>query len=179
MTPDVTVSMSSTSTGPLTGRAPAAVFPQQSGATQLWAKGDSGSGVNIAVLDTGIDVLPDFAGRLLPGVDLSGEGNPNQDSYGHGTFVAGLIAGNGASSGGVYKGEAPGAGLVPVKVAGASGQTDLATIIAGVDWVIAHRVSENIGVLNMSLGYIPTESTMSTPWTRRCSEPGTPASWSW
>ena len=63
----------------------------------------------------------------------------------------------------MYQGEAPGAGLVPVKVAGASGQTDLATIIAGVGWVIAHHTSENIGVLNMSLGVIPMASTVVDP----------------
>ena len=78
-------------------------------------------------------------------------------------LVAGLIAGNGASSNGLYKGEAPGAGLVSVKVAGASGQTDIATVIEGVGWVIAHHVSENIGVLNLSLGAIPTESTLLNP----------------
>jgi serine protease AprX len=159
VTPDAVVSMSSAA-GSL-GQ-PSAVFPQQSGATHLWAQGDSGAGVNVAVVDTGIDPLPDF-GRLLPGVDLSGEGNPELDSYGHGTFVAGLIAGNGATSGGLYKGEAPGAGLVPVKVAGASGQTDLATVIAGVGWVIAHQNSEHIGVINLSLGAIPTESSLLNP----------------
>ena len=59
-------------------------------------------------------------------MDLTGGNNPFQDSYGHGTFVAGLIAGNGASSGGQYSGEAPGANLVSIKVAGANGTTDLA-----------------------------------------------------
>jgi serine protease AprX len=162
VTPDLAVTVSSTTT-PAESRAPAAVFPEQSGATQLWADGDTGAGVNVAVLDTGIDPLPDFAGRLLPGVDLSGEGNPDLDSYGHGTFVAGLIAGDGASSGGLYEGEAPGAGLVPVKVAGASGETDLATVIAGIDWVIANHVAEHIGVLNLSLGYVPVESTAVDP----------------
>jgi subtilisin family serine protease len=161
LTPDITVSVAS-STGANLGQ-PSAVFPQQTGATQLWSQGDSGAGVNVAVLDTGVDALPDFAGRLLPGVDLSGEGNPDQDNYGHGTFVAGLIAGDGASSGGLYKGEAPGAGLVPVKVAGASGQTDLATVIQGIGWVIAHHASEHIGVLNLSLGAVPTESTLLNP----------------
>ncbi|MGH9920229.1 MAG: S8 family peptidase, partial [Nitrososphaerales archaeon] len=145
------------------GTQPAAIFPEQSGASRLWAQGDTGSGVNVAVLDTGIDQLSDFGGRLVGGVDLSGEGNPFQDSYGHGTFVAGLIAGNGASSKGQYSGEAPGAGLVSVKVAGASGQTDLATVIAGVDWVIDNHRALNIQVLNMSLGYEPASSTAVNP----------------
>ena len=161
VTPDLTVNVQG-STGPA-GRAPAAVFPQQSGATQLWAQGDTGSGANVAVLDTGIAPLPDFAGRLVGGVDLSGGGNPWQDGYGHGTFVAGLIAGNGASSAGAYTGEAPGAGLVSVKVAGASGQTDLATLIQGVGWTIANESNDNIRVLNMSLGYLPIESTVIDP----------------
>ena len=91
----------------------------------------------MAVLDTGIDNLPDFAGRLIGGVDLTGGDNPYQDSYGHGTFVAGLIAGDGASSSGQYSGEAPGANLVSIKVAGADGVTHLGTLISGP--AVGHR----------------------------------------
>ncbi|HWE54565.1 MAG TPA: S8 family peptidase [Acidimicrobiales bacterium] len=147
----------------VSGAAPAAVYPQQTGASQLWAKGNTGSGINVAVIDTGIDPLADFAGRILPGVDLTGQGNPTDDQYGHGTFVAGLVAGNGASSGGKYVGEAPGAGLVPVKVAGADGQTDVATVIEGIDWVISHRVTEKIRVINLSLGWQSNISTTINP----------------
>jgi serine protease AprX len=77
--------------------------------------------------------------------------------------VAGLIAGDGASSAGAYMGEAPGAGLVSVKVAGASGQTDLATVIEGVGWTISNAAVDNIRALNMSLGYLPVESTVLDP----------------
>src|SRR5579871_2515472 len=160
VTPDIPVSVAGTGT---VTRAPAAVFPQTTGATQLWAKGITGSGVSVAVLDAGIDPLPDFSGRLVGGIDLSGEGNPLHDSYGHGTFVAGLIAGNGASSNGAYKGEAPGARLVAVKVAGASGATDLATVIAGIDWVVANQATFGIKVLNLSLGAVPPSSTVLNP----------------
>jgi serine protease AprX len=160
VTPDVTVSTQGVAAP---SRAAADDFAQQSGAAGLWANHVTGSGVNVAVLDTGIAPLPDFNGRLVGGVDLTGAGNPFLDSYGHGTFVAGLIAGNGASSNGTYTGEAPGAGLVSVKVAGASGQTDLATVIAGVDWTIEHAASLNIRVLNMSLGFQPFESTPLNP----------------
>jgi serine protease AprX len=144
-------------------RAPAAVFPQTTGATTLWNKSVDGADVTVAVLDTGITKLPDFGSRLVGGVDLSGEGNPYKDSYGHGTFVAGLIAGNGASSHGLYKGEAPNAKLVAVKVAGASGVTDLATVISGINWVVAHRDQYGIRVLNISMGAIPTQSTVLNP----------------
>src|SRR6202035_3101319 len=96
-------------------------------------------GVTVAVLDTGIDNLPDFAGRLVGGVDLSRRNNPVQGDFGHGTVVAGLIAGSGSSSNGQYSGEAPGAKLVSVKVAGASGTTDLATLISGLQWAVDHQ----------------------------------------
>jgi serine protease AprX len=161
LTPDVNVALQGTFAST---RAPAAVYPEQTGASSLWSQGDTGAGVNVAVLDTGIDAaLPDLAGRVVGGVDLSGGGNPFVDSYGHGTFVSGLIASDGASSDGQYMGEAPGAGLVAVKVAGASGQTDLATIIEGVGWTIANAATDNIRVLNMSLGYVPLESTAIDP----------------
>jgi serine protease AprX len=168
VTPDVSVSVQSTveSTGPHT---PSDDFLQQTGATQLFANGDTGQGVTVAVLDTGIDDLPDFAGRLVGGVDLTGGNDPFQDDYGHGTFVAGLIAGNGASSGGSggsggqYEGEAPGADLVSVKVAGATGQTDLATVIQGVQWAVDNQLTYHIRVLNMSLGFQPSESTVVNP----------------
>jgi len=121
------------------------------------------TGVTVAVLDTGIDNLPDFSGRLIGGVDLTGGRNPFQDSYGHGTFVAGLIAGNGSSSGGQYPGEAPGASLVSIKVAGADGKTDLAGLITGLQWAVDHKSGYGIKVLNMSLGFQPFMSTVVNP----------------
>jgi serine protease AprX len=162
VTPDLSVSVTSTteSTGPHT---PSDAFLHQTGASTLAAAGDNGQGVTVAVLDTGIDNLPDFAGRLIGGVDLTGNGNPFNDQYGHGTFVAGLIAGDGASSGGTYSGEAPGADLVAIKVAGPTGSTDLATVIEGVQWAVANEATYGIRVLNMSLGFQPVSSTVDNP----------------
>jgi serine protease AprX len=162
VTPDVSVSVQSAveSTGPHT---PSDEFLRQTGATQLAGGGDIGQGVTVAVIDTGIDNLPDFAGRLIGGVDLTGENSPFQDDYGHGTFVAGLIAGDGASSGGQYEGEAPGANLVSIKVAGANGTTDLVRLILGLQWAVVNRLTYNIRVLNMSLGFQPSESTTVNP----------------
>jgi serine protease AprX len=162
VTPDVSVSVQSAteSTGPHT---PSDAFLPETGATQLAASGDTGQGVTVAVLDTGIDNLPDFAGRLVGGVDLTSDGNPFQDSYGHGTFVAGLIAGNGASSNGQYSGEAPGAKLVSIKVAGADGTTDLGTLILGLQWAVDHQKIYGIKVLNISLGYQSGQSTITNP----------------
>ncbi|MDQ1679399.1 MAG: serine protease AprX, partial [Frankiaceae bacterium] len=144
-------------------RPPAAVYPATTGASTLAASGASGRGITVAVLDTGIAPLPDFAGRLVGGVDLSGEGDPFKDSYGHGTFVSGLIAGNGASSNGAYLGEAPGASLVSIKAAGASGSTDLATVIRGIQWAVSNKTAFNIGVLNISMGAAPFPSSVTNP----------------
>ena len=149
-----------------TVRAPAAVYPVTTGASALNATGVTGKGVTVAVLDTGISRLPDFAGRLVGGVDLSGEGDPFKDSFGHGTFVAGLIAGNGASSGGAYVGEAPGANLVSIKASGASGSTDLATVISGIQWAVQNRGSLGIQVLNISMGAPPFPSSVTNPLDR-------------
>ena len=162
VTPDVSVSIGSTtdSTAPHT---PSDAFLPETGATQLASAGDTGHGVTVAVLDTGIDNLPDFSGRLVGGVDLSGENNAYQDSYGHGTFVAGLIAGDGTSSDGQYGGEAPGANLVSIKVAGAGGTTHLDTLISGLQWAVDHQSRYGIKVLNISLGIQPTESTVINP----------------
>jgi len=162
VTPDVSVSVQSTteSTGPHT---PSDAFLQETGSTRLASAGDTGQGVTVAVLDTGIGNLPDFSGRLVGGVDLTSENNPYQDSYGHGTFVAGLIDGNGASSNGQYSGEAPGAKLVSIKVAGADGTTHLGTLISGLEWGVDHWSTYDIKVLNISLGFQPSQSTVNNP----------------
>jgi serine protease AprX len=162
VTPDISVSVQSTtdSTQPHT---PSDAFLPETGATQLASSSDTGQGVTVAVLDTGIDNLPDFSGRLAGGVDLTNDNNPYQDSYGHGTFVAGLIAGNGASSNGQYSGEAPGAKLVSIKVAGADGTTHLGTLISGLQWAVDHQSRYGIKVLNISLGFEPSKSTVSNP----------------
>jgi serine protease AprX len=163
VTPDVSVSVQSTTTESTGPHAPSSAFLQQTGADPLATDGDTGQGVTVAVLDTGIDNLPDFSGRLIGGVDLTGEGKPFSDDYGHGTFVAGLIAGDGASANGQYSGEAPGADLVSIKVAGANGSTHLSTLISGLQWAVDHENADDIKVLNISLGFQPFASTVINP----------------
>jgi serine protease AprX len=162
VTPDVSVSVQAAteSTGPHT---PSDAFLPETGSARLASGGDTGQGVTVAVLDTGIDNLPDFSGRLVGGVDLTGGNNPFQDSYGHGTFVAGLIAGNGAQSNGQYSGEAPGARLVSIKVAGADGTTHLGTLISGLQWAVDHQGRYGIKILNISLGFRSSQSTVLNP----------------
>ena len=124
-------------------------------ANKGWAEGITGRGVTVGLLDTGVYNHPDLAGRVICGADLTAEaGTPAecQDTFGHGTFMAGLIAGDGASSNGKYKGAAPEARIVSVKASGFDGSTDVSTILAGIQWFVAFKDQYNIRVLNLSLG---------------------------
>jgi serine protease AprX len=122
----------------------------------LWREGITGAGVNVAVLDTGVYAKhPDLQGRVVHCEDFSHEATGQArcaDTFGHGTFMAGLIAGDGTSSNGKYVGAAPDAGLVSVKVAGYDGAADVSNVLAGIQWVVAHRSTYGIRVLNLSLG---------------------------
>ncbi|HEY5014380.1 MAG TPA: S8 family serine peptidase [Acidimicrobiia bacterium] len=116
---------------------------------------DAGSGVGVALIDSGVNATPDLHGdRLVHGPDLSGE-RDGVDRFGHGTFMAGLIAGDGTASsttGQRHVGAAPGATVVAVKVAGADGSTSLSRLLTAIGWVIAHEDDYDIGVLNLSFG---------------------------
>lgn len=116
---------------------------------------DAGHGVGVALVDTGANPTSDLRGdRLVRGPDLSGE-RDGVDRFGHGTFMAGLIAGDGtaSSTGGVrHVGVAPGATIVAVKVAGADGSTTLSKLVTAIGWVIVHKRDDHIRVLNLSFG---------------------------
>ena len=114
-----------------------------------------GTGVNVALLDTGITPSPDLAGRVVDSVDFTAE-KDNLDHFGHGTHMAGIIAGDGSLSNGKWAGVAPGAGIVSVKVAPSDGSTDVSVVIAALQWIIANEQQDNIRVLNLSFG---TDST--------------------
>ncbi|NJE54650.1 S8 family serine peptidase [Thermococcus sp. 21S9] len=125
----------------------------QISAPEVWNVGYDGSGVVVAVIDTGIDGShPDLQGKVIGWKDFVNNKTTPYDDNGHGTHVAGIIASTGAASNGQYKGVAPGAKLVGVKVLGADGSGSISTIIAGVDWVIQHKDEYNISVINLSLG---------------------------
>jgi len=115
---------------------------------------DAGAGVGVALVDTGVADTPDIVGRLVRGPDFSGE-NDGVDRYGHGTFMAGLIAGDGTASAAEavrHTGVAPGATIVSVKVAGADGRTTLSKLIAAIGWVVVNRDEHEIRVMNLSFG---------------------------
>jgi serine protease AprX len=141
-------------------------FARTSGATQAWAAGNFGEGVGVAVLDTGVSQQNDFEGRLVHGPDLSGEGT-TVDSYGHGTVMAGIIAGSGADSagrvGGKFTGIAPQAHIVSVKAAGRNGVVDVSTMLQAMHWISAYRAQYNIRVLNLAWGVRSTQDPSVDP----------------
>ena len=117
----------------------------------LTAKSPDGSGVTVAVVDTGVDNSKDLAGRVIH-ADVTGSSwNSDRDDYGHGTFVAGLIAGDGKKSDGAYAGAAPGARLLDVRVAKDDGSTSLVNVLRGLQAVAWSQKALNIRVLNLSL----------------------------
>lgn len=118
-------------------------------ATHAW-RHSTGDGVTVAVVDSGVDAgHPDLAGQVLPGIDLvSGTGDGRNDPVGHGTTVAGLIAGRNDDKDGV-EGLAPHAKILPVRVLDAENRYDDALIVAkGVRWA----VDNGARVINLSLG---------------------------
>jgi serine protease AprX len=144
----------------------ASTFAKVSGATSAWSAGDLGEGVGVAVIDTGVSSMNDLAGRIVHGPDLSGEGT-TVDTYGHGTVMAGIIAGSGADSAGgkngAYTGVAPKATVVSVKVAGRNGVTDVSTVLQAMHWVSAYKDQFNIKVLNLSWGVTSTQDPAVDP----------------
>ena len=137
------------------------------GSDRLWSEGVTGRGVTVALIDTGVHAAhPDLAGRVVHCEDFSHEAGTEAhcaDTFGHGTFMAGLIAGNGASSDGRYKGAAPEANIVSLKVAGFDGSTDVSHVLAAIQWVVAHRSTYKIKVLNLSLGSDSAQTYMLSP----------------
>ncbi|MDT0566366.1 S8 family peptidase [Streptomyces sp. DSM 3412] len=118
------------------------------GAPKAWKAGFDGKGVTIAVLDTGVDAThPDLKGQVTAAKNFSTSPDTT-DAYGHGTHVASITAGTGAKSKGRYKGVAPGAELLNVKVLSDEGYGDDSGIIAGMEWA----AEQGADVVNLSLG---------------------------
>jgi serine protease AprX len=138
------------------------------GAPDAWRQfGVTGKGIGVAIVDSGIAPHADIAGRIVAAVDFTGSSGtelvPPADPGGHGTHVAGLVAGDGTASAGAYTGVAPGANLVDVRVIGPSGSSSVSTVIAGMQWVLTHRADYNIRVVNLSAGAPVTVSYRDDP----------------
>ena len=121
----------------------------QIGARDAWVQGITGAGVNVAVIDTGVANVPALRDQVVASIDFSADQidptTAHDDDLGHGTHLAGIIAGHeqGADllTDDGFFGVAPDAGIVSVKVAGGDGSVTLESVITGIDWAIEHRTS--------------------------------------
>ncbi len=117
--------------------------------------GLTGKNVGVAVIDTGVHPHNDLTtpvNRIVAFHDLVNKKTEPYDDDGHGTHVAGIIAGNGFSSRGKYMGVAPDANIIGVKVLNQDGGGSISDVIAGIQWAIENRQRYNIKVMTMSLG---------------------------
>jgi serine protease AprX len=134
-------------------------------ATDVWAQGFSGQGIAVAIVDSGIAPVDDLSlpsSRIVASVDLT-SAPASGDPGGHGTHVAGIVAGNGTDSAQSRQGVAPGAKVVNVRVIGAEGVASLSSVIRGIEWVINNRKTYNIRVMNLSLGATATTGYRDDP----------------
>jgi serine protease AprX len=149
------------SPGPL-----AAAYPRAVGADHAWQGGWTGRGVTVAVLDSGVtpdDDLVTPTNRLLAAANFADSRGALADPGGHGTHVAGIIAGNGARSAGEYVGVAPEANVVDVRVLDGEGRGRVSSVVRGIGWAVAHKAQYNIRVLNLSFGAPPQTSYQGDP----------------
>ena len=139
------------------------------GATQIREQlGLDGAGIGVAVVDSGIayhDDLADVSGpqRVDRFVDFVGGGDAPHDDYGHGTHVAGIIAGNGHDSDGRRTGIAPAARLVVLKALDSAGSGRVSDVVAAIGYAVEHRDELNIRVINLSIATPVYESVRNRP----------------
>ena len=133
----------------------------------LGIAGVDGSGIGIAVVDSGISPHSALAQRVVASVNFVTDDPQVGDAYGHGTHVAGIIAGSPTPANGVAPeyagGIAPRARLINVRVLSADGSGFTSDVIAGIDWVVANRALYNIRVINLSLGHPVMEACSTDP----------------
>ena len=128
---------------------------KQIGAPAAWQAGLNGSGVTVAVVDTGIDAHhPDIASKITAMENFSDEPDI-ADRHGHGTHVAATVAGTGQASAGRYQGVAPAAKLVIAKVFNGAGEADTSQVMAGIEWAARSGAK----IVNLSLGGDVTDGT--------------------
>ncbi len=165
--PDAPVGPRKPSTSrPRLNRPTSSLYTREVRADQVWPRGVTGRGVTVAVLDSGVARDPDLVAsgnRILASVTFTSGDPTTPDDGGHGTHIAGTIAGDGTNSAGQYVGIAPRANIVDVKVLDAQGRGRVSSVLAGFQWVLANKDRYNIRIVNLSLGAPPIGTYRSDP----------------
>ncbi|MDQ6694425.1 MAG: S8 family peptidase [Chloroflexota bacterium] len=147
------------------------VYNTVTGATNVWNEGPGylqGSGTTVAVVDSGILYTKDWSKRLIANVNFNAAYHNAADAYGHGTFVAGVIAGDGTMSNGTYMGMAPQTNLVNVRVSDDQGMAYESDVVNGLQWVHDNMGTYKIKVVNLSLNSGVAESYNTSPLDAAC-----------
>jgi serine protease AprX len=141
------------------------VFNQEIQADLAGQSGNFGQGIGVAVVDTGIYAAQDFKqnGSSRVVATFSRDGTVGVDGYGHGSHVAGLVAGDGGQSGGRYAGVAPQANLIDIKVGDNTGAATVSDVVKGLGFVLANKDLYNIRVVNLSLQSNTAQSYTTDP----------------
>ena len=133
----------------------------------LGIPGVNGQDIGVAIVDSGISPHAALVNRVVANVSFVTDDPQTTDAFGHGTHVAGIIAGNAAPASGVAPdyagGVAPGSKLINVRVLGADGTGLTSDVIEGIEWVVSNRVRYNIRVINLSLGHPVMEACSTDP----------------
>ncbi len=137
----------------------AALTNEAIGADQVqaggWARGVpglTGAGVGVAVIDSGVARMPELRNRIIASVDFTDSRGLGRDLLGHGTHVAGIIAGAAANRSDETLGVAPGANIISLKVLDEHGRGTTADVIEAIDYAVKYSKRYNIRVINLSLG---------------------------
>lgn len=112
----------------------------------------TGKGIGVCILDTGIYEHIDFTGRIWAFYDFLAFKRRPYDDNGHGTHVAGLVAGDGTASMGKYRGAAPGCGIISLKVLDRYGTGSQDDVLRALQWIRENRQQYRIRVVNISVG---------------------------
>src|ERR1043165_2563094 len=141
------------------------VYNQVIGATKLWNTTNKlqGKDVTVAVVDSGIYKTKDLSGRVKINVNFNPSYHDGNDRYGHGTFVAGIIAGNGNRSNGKYIGVAPKSTLLNVRIANDQGMMYESDVIDSLQWIFENKDKYHIRVVNLSLNSTVAQSYQTSP----------------
>ena len=144
----------------------ATAYPAVVDAVSAWSNPRTpltGRGIGVAVIDSGIASHPDLGNRVIAAQAFNVNVNGADDAYGHGTAVAGIIAGDGTASAGAYIGIAPQANLINLRVNDGNGSAPTSAIMNAILWAVANKQTYNIRVMNLSLLASVQESYRTSP----------------
>lgn len=141
-------------------------YLDSTGARQVWNMGITGSGIGVAMIDSGITNSQDI--NISRSVSFNANSTTVNDVYGHGTHVAGIVGNTGVNSNNKFKGVAPAANLVNLKVSDETGMAYESDVVEALQWVLDNKAAYNIRVVNLSLNSTVMQSYHTSPLDAAC-----------